>query len=317
MGTQLVLPHRCDDLQVQHLRTMGDLGMVVPLKDFNVRDDDAIRRAISRSDLVINLIGADVETWNYSFEEVHTDIPARLAKISKEMGVERFVHFSCLGATPEAPSRRLRTKAAGEDAVRSELGTAATIFKPAVATGTEDRLFNQYARWIKLLPFVPLVDGGEQKLQPVWVRDIAQAVVNALHTYDSMGKTYHLAGPDVFTVRELVQFTYDTIREVPTTLSIPAAAAKLAGAPREWLSKRTPFKPTAAFTADGIDELKANMLLPSGPDVLTFADLDIAPHRVTEGVPIEYLRYYRTGGYELGTVHEEAGAGRGFRSPTA
>lgn len=319
LGTQLVLPYRCDELDVQHLRTMGDLGQVVPLPNFDIRDDDAIRHAISRSNLVINLIGADVETWNYSFEEVHADIPARIARLVKERGgVERFVHFSCLGAAPDAPSRRLRSKAAGEAAVLSELGDITTLFKSAVLTGTEDRLFNTYAKWIKQLPVVPLINGGQTKLQPVWVRDVQQAVINALHTWDSAGKTYHLAGPDVFTVRQLVDFTYQTIREQPNTVHVPSVLAKAAAGPRDWLAKRSPFRGPAAFTADAIDELQGNFLLPTGPDVLTFADLDMKPLKVTQGLPIEYLRHYRSGGYDFGTTGPDGttGGGAGFSSPT-
>lgn len=134
--------------------------------------------------------------------------------------VERFLHVSALGAAPDAPSKRLRTKVGtalqqrlplmwleaqssrghgagapraqlasptpnspshywrcllqydGETAVRSELGDA-TIFRPAVMVGTEDRLFNAYAQLVKKLPFIPLVDGGHTRLQPAWVRDVA------------------------------------------------------------------------------------------------------------------------------------------------
>jgi NADH dehydrogenase (ubiquinone) 1 alpha subcomplex subunit 9 len=295
---------------------MGDLGQIVMLPDFNIRDDDQIRHAISRSNLVLNFIGADQETWNYGFDEAHVDIPTRIARISKELGVERVVHFSALGASADAPSRRLRTKAAGEAAIKQELGDMATIFKPASVTGTEDRLFNNYARWAKSLPVFPLIQGGNTKLQPVWVRDVAQAVVNALETYDSMGKTYHLAGPDVFTVKQLVDFTYQTIRESPFTAPMPASLAKLMAAPREWLGKRTPLRPNAAFTADAIDELSTDLILPraGGPgsaDLLTFKDLSVEPHKITEGIPIEYLRFYRSGGYDFGTTGENATTGGG------
>jgi NADH dehydrogenase (ubiquinone) 1 alpha subcomplex subunit 9 len=77
MGSQVVFPYRCDTTDVQHLRTMGDLGMVVFLEDFNMRDDDQIKKAISQSNVVVNCIGADQETWNYSFEEVHVDFAQR------------------------------------------------------------------------------------------------------------------------------------------------------------------------------------------------------------------------------------------------
>jgi uncharacterized protein YbjT (DUF2867 family) len=80
---------------------------------------------------------------------------------------------SCLGAEHDAPSRRLRTKAAGEDVIRGELGPLSTIFKPSVVTGTEDRLFNMYATMAKRTPAMPLIDGGSTRMQPVWVRDVA------------------------------------------------------------------------------------------------------------------------------------------------
>lgn len=80
---------------------------------------------------------------------------------------------SALGAEPDAPSRRLRTKAAGEAVVRDELGPLATIFKPAVMTGTEDKFFNSLAALAKRTPFFPLINGGRTRMQPVWVRDVA------------------------------------------------------------------------------------------------------------------------------------------------
>ena len=173
LGVRLVYPYRVDDTDVQHLRTMGDLGSIATLGGFDIRDEDQISRAIAKSSLVINLIGADRETWNYGFEEVHVDIPARIAKAVKEnSGVQRFIHVSALGASPDAPSKRLRTKAAGEEVVRSELGDIATIFKLAHLTGNEDRLFNNYAKLAKALPALPMVDGGATRLQPVWVRDV-------------------------------------------------------------------------------------------------------------------------------------------------
>lgn len=322
LGTQLVLPYRCDDTDVQHLRTMGDLGMIVPLGDFDIRCDDQVKRAISQSQLVINLIGADQETWNYSFEEVHIDIPSRIAKLSKEAGVERLIHFSALGASSDAPSRRLRTKAAGEDAVRSEFGSEATIFKPTPITGTEDRLFNRYASWIKSLPFFPLINGGNQKIQPVWIRDVAQGVTNALHSYDSIGKTYHLAGPDVFTMEELVNFTYDTIRESPAMVPVPGTIAKALSGPAEWLAKRSPLRPDASITSDAIDELSVDFVAPApgskaAGNALSFEHLDVSPHKVYEGIPIEYLRHYRSGGYDFGNVLETTGGSAGgFRPPS-
>lgn len=310
-GVRLVLPYRCDDVDMQHLRTMGDLGAVVPLGNSDLRDPEHIARAISKSQLVINLVGADRETWNYSFEDVHVGIPQRITEAVKSQGgVQRFVHVSALGASPDAASKRLRTKAAGEEVIKSELGDIATIFKLAHLTGTEDRLFNNYARLAKSLPFVPLADGGHTQLQPVWVRDVTTAMMNSLLTWDSLGKTYHLAGPDVFTVKQLVEFTFETIREPDSSLYFPSAAAKLAGRTTDWLAAKTPFRMNHMFSEDFVDEMAGgNYVLPNTPGLLTFNDLDVKPHRVTEGIPIEYLRFYRSGGYDFGSTAEHARSG--------
>lgn len=272
-----------------------------PLPSRSIRDEVAVKRAVSRSNVVINCVGAEQETWNYGFEEVHIEWPARLARAVKEAGrAQRVIHVrwvwlclggcavlwcggllrcggvcngrqdsgsrpadpgvcwghlctgqllrrpcschhrfqhqhqqaaphcmalvlrpppthacchpcghpaprSCLGADAGAPSRRLRTKAAGEEVVRSELGPLATIFRPAVMTGTEDRLFNTYATMAKRLPFFPLIDGGATRMQPVWVRDVSAAIINSLKTYEALGQTYTLAGPDVMTVAQQVR----------------------------------------------------------------------------------------------------------------
>jgi NADH dehydrogenase (ubiquinone) 1 alpha subcomplex subunit 9 len=314
-GTRLVLPHRCDELDVQHLRLMGDLGQVNLLPHFDIRDDAAVATAMARSDVVVNMVGADAETWNYSFEEVHVGIAGRLARAAAAAGVARFLHVSALGAAPDAPSARLRTKAAGEAAVRAALGERAVVLRPAPMTGTEDRLFNTYANWIKMLPFVPLAAGGAARRQPVWVRDVAAAAMAALERRDAAGRAYDLAGPEVMTVRELVAFAAATVREAPTVVPLPAAAMRAAAAVPDWLAKRSPFRGPAAFTADALAEAELDLVFPAAAaGALGFDDLGLRPHKVTEGLPIEYLRHYRSGGYDLGSTGE-SGSDASFAQP--
>ena len=97
MGTRLVLPYRCDDVDVQHLRVMGDLGMIVPLKDFDINNEDAVKRAVEGSDLVINLVGADAETWNYSFRGCAREGGGDAGKGIKEYGGTEVCSFQCSG----------------------------------------------------------------------------------------------------------------------------------------------------------------------------------------------------------------------------
>eukprot|EP00889_Picochlorum_renovo_P008704 jgi/Picre1/35734/NNA_003194.t1 len=250
MGTRLVLPYRCD-CGCAASQGEGDLGMIVPLKEFNIKNEDAVKRAVEGSDLVINLLGADAETWNYSFEDVHVKAVETLAKAVEDKGV-------------------------GEEVVQGEIGSMSTIFKPAPISGPEDRLFQKLRFQIKKMPFVPLVDGGKQKVQPIWIRDVALAVSNALQTYDSVGKTYHLAGPDVYSMAELADFSFKTIRESPNTMSIPLS--------------------------DAVEETAMDLTYDAANATLKASDLDVVPHKVTEGIPIEFLRHYRAGGYDMGSM---------------
>ena len=94
-GTRVVVPFRGDEKDVRHLKVMGDLGQIVHL-DFSIRDADAIKYAVERSNVVVNMVGREWETRNFSFEDVHVEFPAKLAEICKEVGVERLVHVSAL-----------------------------------------------------------------------------------------------------------------------------------------------------------------------------------------------------------------------------
>lgn len=307
MGVRLVLPYRCDETDVQHLRTMGDLGMVVMQENFGVRDRDSVRSAVEGVDLVINVLGAEHETWNYTFDDVHVKWAETLARACQDAGVERVLHFSALGAGEDAPSRRLRTKHRGDEILKEALGEKMTIMKPAPITGPEDRVFRRFASLIKKMPLVPLIDGGKQKLAPIWIRDVAQCVTNALETYESMGKEYELVGPDVFTTKELAEFSFNTIRERPAMIPINMQLAKMLAAPGDMLSTKSPVRLRfGGWSRDSVEETRLDLV--QSPASLSAADLGVNVHKVTEGLPIEYLRHYRSGGYDLGSVGTEGSA---------
>uniref|UniRef100_I3M818 NADH dehydrogenase [ubiquinone] 1 alpha subcomplex subunit 9, mitochondrial n=1 Tax=Ictidomys tridecemlineatus TaxID=43179 RepID=I3M818_ICTTR len=147
MGSQVIIPYRCDPYDVMHLRPMGDLGQIIFL-EWNGRDKDSIRRAVEHSNVVINLVGRDWETRNFDFEDVFVKIPQTIAQISKEAGVEKFIHVSHLNANIRSSSRYLRNKAVGENEVRNAFPEA-TIIKPSDIFGREDRFLNHFAniRW--------------------------------------------------------------------------------------------------------------------------------------------------------------------------
>lgn len=176
-----------------------------------VLDYQALNSALRGSDAVINLIGILHQSRRISFNTMHHQLPAQLAKICADLGIKRLVHMSSLGASKEAPSQYLRSKAAGEaalSALQDKLNI--TIFKPSIIFGRGDSFINLFAKLIKLLPVV-LLAKPNAKFQPVWVEDVASCFVHSLENIDTYGQTYELAGPKAYTFRELVQTVMDTL----------------------------------------------------------------------------------------------------------
>ncbi|KAF7804592.1 NADH dehydrogenase [ubiquinone] 1 alpha subcomplex subunit 9, mitochondrial-like [Senna tora] len=317
MGSQVLVPFRGSEDSPRHLKLMGDLGQIVPMK-YNPRDENSIKAVMAKANVVINLIGKEYETRNFSFEEVNHYMAEQLAVISKEHGgIMRFLHVSCLGASSSSPSRMLRAKAASEEAILKEFPEA-TILKPAGIIGTEDRILNRWAQFAKKYSFLPLIGDGTTKIQPVYVVDVAAALVAALKDDGtSMGKIYELGGPEVFTVQELAELMYDTIRERPRFVKVPFPIAKALGTPREIFLKKVPFPlpnpdifnldMILASTSDNVTRVRLIFVLSFFSmelAALTFNDLGIVPHKL-KGYPTEYLFSYREGGPQFGTTVSE------------
>lgn len=304
MGTQVLVPFRGSEDSQRHLKLMGDLGQIVPMK-YNPRDENSIKAVMAKANVVFNLIGREYETRNFSFEEVNHAMAEQLAMIAKEHGgIMRFIQVSCLGASSSSPSRMLRAKASAEEAVLREFPEA-TIMKPAVMLGTEDRILNRWAQFAKKWSFLPLIGDGSTKIQPVYVVDVAAAMIAALKDDGtSMGKVYELGGPEVFTMHQLAEIMYDVIREWPRYVKVPFPIARAIATPREFLLNKVPFPlPTPdIFNLDQINALTVDTIV--SENALTFNNLGIAPRKL-KGYPIEYLISYRKGGPSVGSTISE------------
>ncbi|CAG5106225.1 Similar to Ndufa9: NADH dehydrogenase [ubiquinone] 1 alpha subcomplex subunit 9 [Cotesia congregata] len=178
IGTQMILPYRGDCYDVLPLKLSGDLGQVL-FHPFQLRDEDSIRKCMKYSNVVVNLIGRDWETKNFTYNDVHVEGAQRIARIARECGVERLIHVSALGCcenpTPiliEEGSSILKSKWKGEQAVRQEFPSA-TIVRPGTVYGQEDRFFNALAsKWRKFFRGTPIVGKGEKIIkQPLWAGD--------------------------------------------------------------------------------------------------------------------------------------------------
>lgn len=177
------------------------MGQVL-FQPYDLRDEESIRKAIKYSNVVINLVGRDFETKNFKFDDVHVEGARRLARLSREAGVEKFIHVSALNAVehPEpillkTGSRFLASKWRGEQAVRDEFPDA-TIIRPADVYGQEDRFLRYYSHiWRRQFRGMPLWYKGERTIkQPVFVSDVAQAIANIAKDSDSAGKIYQAVG---------------------------------------------------------------------------------------------------------------------------
>lgn len=177
--------------------------------------------------------------------------------------------------------------------------------KSAAMIGTEDRIMNPWAHIAKNYGFLPLFGDGSTKIQPVYVSDVASAIVSALKDDGtSMGKVYELGGPDIYTVRELAGLMYEMIREYPRYVNLPFPVAKAIATPREIFVNKVPFPlpfPTY-FNLDMINALTKDTLV--SEDALTFADLGLVPRKL-KGYPVEYLIQYRKGGPNYGSTASE------------
>lgn len=165
-------------------------------------DEDTLARLMAGHDAVVHLI-AVLHGSPARFEEVHVQWPQRMAAAMQRTGVRRLVHVSALGADAQGPSLYQRSKARGE-AVLQSAGLDLTVLRPSVIFGAEDRFLNLFADLQQVFPVMPLA-GSHTKFQPVWVGDVAAAIVHCLHDPRTIGQTYEACGPETFTLGELVK----------------------------------------------------------------------------------------------------------------
>ena len=207
-----------------HLQPLGRVGQIHAVQA-NLRYPASIEAAMRDSHAAINLVGILAESGAQTFEAVQARGPGAVATAAAAAGAS-MVHVSAIGADEDSPSRYARTKAAGEKAVLSTVPTA-TILRPSVVFGPEDQFTNRFAALARISPVLPLIGGGLTKLQPVYVGDVATAVADAVDGKTRPGATYELGGPEVLTMREIMEIIMATIERHRMLVSLPFGLAKL------------------------------------------------------------------------------------------
>jgi uncharacterized protein YbjT (DUF2867 family) len=274
------------------LRPLGSVGQIDFVK-CDVADAEQVARAVKDANAVINLTGILFEKGQ-TFEEVQADGAANVAKAAAEAGASALVHVSAIGADAESDAHYAVSKAEGEQAVR-EAFPKAVILRPSLIFGPEDGFFNKFAGMARILPGLPLIGGGRTRFQPVFVGDVAQAILAGIARQD--GRTYELGGPTIYSFKELMQLILREIGRKRVLVPLPFGIASLKAMFLQIL-------PNPLLTMDQVRLLKRdNVVSVTAPGL---SDLGIVPTSVEAVVP-SYLWRYRAKGEYADQARQEAG----------
>ena len=266
-----------------HLQPLGEVGQIV-VQPLSGRDDAALTHVLIGSSAVVNLVGILFETSKQRFDDVHGDLPGRIARAAAAAGIDHMVQVSAIGADEKASSDYARSKAKGEAAVRQTLPEAA-IVRPSIVVGPEDDFFNRFAAMARLLPALPLIGGGQTRFQPVYVGDVASAIQACLRRDDARGKTFEIGGPKTYTFEALLRYMLDVIGRRRLLVDLPFGVAAVQARFFELL-------PTPPLTRDQLELLKTDNVV--ADDALTLDDLGLTPTPIEMVVP-SYLARHRVG----------------------
>ena len=241
-GSSIVVPSR-KPARAKHIQFLPTVQIV----EADVHDEARLAQLVRGCDAVVNLV-ATLHGSPAEFQHVHVDLPAKLARVCLAANVKRVVHVSALGVSDRVPSLYLRSKAAGELMLKSAR-LDLSILRPSVMFGEHDRFLNLFASLQAVFPVMPL-GGARAQFQPVWVEDVAAAILRCLADAGTAGQTYECAGPRVYTLKELVEMAGRLSGHPRPVISLPDGLARLQAAAMELL----PGEPL--MSRDNIDSMK-------------------------------------------------------------
>src|ERR1700726_2649553 len=271
-----------------HLQPLGRVGQIHAVQA-NLRYPMSVEAAMRDSHVAINLVGILAESGAQTFGAVQAIGAGTVAKAAAAVGA-RMVHVSAIGADENSPSRYARAKAAGEKAVLAAT-PAATIMRPSIVFGPGDQFTNRFAALARMSPMLPLIGGGLTKLQPVYVGDVATAVADAVDGKTKAGATYELGGPEVLTMREIMEIILATIEPKRMLVCLPSGLAK-------FQAFFLQFAPGPLnLTPDQVVLLQSDNVVSQAAKAagLTLEDLGITPDSM-EAIAPQYLWRFRAAG---------------------
>lgn len=253
------------------LQPCGNPGQIVAVQA-NVRREHrwSIERAVEGADAVVNLVGLLAPSGKQTFDDVMADGAHMIAEAAKSAGIDSMVQVSAIGADADSRSAYARAKAVGESAVLHVLPKS-VVLRPSVLFGPDDDFFNKLGFLASLSPVLPLIGGGATRFQPVFVRDVAEAVAIAVEGGAKPGTTYELGGPEVKTFRECVEAVVAATHRKRLLVPVPFGLAK-------FQAKFLQLLPNPLLTEDQVELLKSDNVV---------SDAAVAEGRTLAGLGIE------------------------------
>jgi len=301
-GAQIRVATR-DTEAANFLKPLGEIGQITPIP-INISNGASFTRALNGANQAINLIGILSKSGKSTFERIHVETARTIANTATQVGVKKLIHVSALGASSQSASVYARTKAAGEEAVKESFEEA-VIVRPSAIFGQEDQFFNVFASLARFTPVMPVFGcplfpkfklfglnapfdtnfygNGGTRLQPVFVGDVADAIVKILEIGTSSDKIYELGGPKVYSFKEMLEMVLKECGRPRILVPCPFALAKFGA----WFME---FLPKPLITCDQVTLLKTDNVV--SRDLPGFDNLEIKP-AAAEAMLATYLRQYR------------------------
>jgi len=270
-----------------HLQPLGTVGQIHAVQA-NLRYPASVEAAVRDASVVINLVGILFERGRQRFDVVQHLGAEQVAKAAHAHGA-RLIHTSAIGADEHSPSLYAQSKARGEHAVRTVLPDA-VIVRPSVVFGPEDDFFNRFGSLARFLPALPLVGGGHTRFQPVYAADVGEAIANLVETGEGAGKTYEFGGPEVRTMREIMEYVLAETGRSRMLVPVPFTLAKI----QAWFLQ---FLPNPPLTPDQVELLRTDNVVSEHAirDHRTLQGLGITPAAYQAVVPSYLWRFRKTG----------------------
>ena len=266
-----------------YLKPLGNPGQIELFKT-NIFNPEDVKQVLKNCDLAINLVGILYETRKQKFNQIHAQFPNLLSELCNELGIKKLVHVSALGVKEGHPSQYMQSKLQGEKNIQDTFEQS-VILRPSVIFGPEDKFFNTFATLAQFSPVLPLIGGGNTVFEPIYVGDVAEAIVKSLELNNSKPIIYELGGEN-YSFKELMQILLSEIGKKRFLMPIPFGMAK-------FQSYFLQMLPTPLLTPDQVTMLRYDNVV-SG-EYKTLKNIKIKPTTIQSILP-KYIYRFRSGG---------------------